>query len=109
MELYVWANLRSCEQYDVVKKSLGEIDVFRIQYRQQRKQVMGLVVKKGLHGKPAEALIEAFCQKHEIKDVAKFTAMTLADLSALHAGAIIGLGITEAQLNKWMGTAKPIE
>ncbi len=108
MELYVWAYLRSCEQYDVVKKSLGEIDVFRIQYRQQRKQVMGLVVKKGLHGKPAEALIEAFCQKHEIKDVAKFTAMTLADLSTLHAGAIIGLGIIEAQLNKWMEDRKTI-
>lgn len=28
-------------------------------------------------------------------------AMTLADLIALHAGAIVGLGITEAQLNKW--------
>lgn len=46
LELYAWAYLRSCEQYGVVKKSLGEIDAFRIQYRQQRKEVMGLVVKK---------------------------------------------------------------
>jgi hypothetical protein len=28
--------------------------------------------------------------------------MTLADLSNLHAGAIIGLGITEAQLEAWL-------
>jgi len=28
--------------------------------------------------------------------------MTLADSSTLHAGAIIGLGITEAQLNAWL-------
>jgi len=102
LELYAWAYLRSCEQYGVVKKSLGEIDAFRIQYRQQRKEVMGLVVKKCLHGKKAEDLIEDFCQQHDIKDAAKFTAMTLADLSTLHAGAIIGLGITEAQLNKWL-------
>lgn len=102
LELYAWAYLRSCEQYGVVKKSLGEIDAFRIQYRQQRKEVMGLVVKKCLHGKKAEDLIEEFCQEHEIKDIAKFTAMTLADLSTLHAGAIIGLGITETQLNKWL-------
>jgi hypothetical protein len=27
---------------------------------------------------------------------------TLADLSTLHAGAIIGLGITEAQLETWL-------
>jgi len=102
LELFSWAYLRSCEQYGVVKKSLGEIDAFRIQYRQQRKEIMGLVVKKGLHGKLAENLIEEFCQHYDIKDVAKFTAMTLADLITLHAGAIIGLGITEAQLNKWM-------
>jgi Fic family protein len=102
LELYAWAYIRSCEQYGVVKKSQGEIDAFRIQYRQQRKEVMGLVVKKGFHGKKAEDLIEDFCQQHDIKDAAKFTAMTLADLSTLHAGAIIGLGITEAQLNKWL-------
>jgi len=94
--------MRSCEQYGVVKKSLGEIDAFRIQHRQQRKDVMGLIVRKGLHGKKAEDLIEDFCRQHDIKDTAKFTAMTLADLSTLHSGAIIGLGITEAQLNKWL-------
>lgn len=102
LELYAWAYLRSCAQYGVAKKSLGEIDAFRIQYRQQRKEVMGLVVKNGLHGKPAEDMIEDFCKKNGINETAKFTAMTLADLSTLHAGAIVGLGITEVQLNKWL-------
>ncbi|NHN37310.1 hypothetical protein G8764_08410 [Pseudomaricurvus alcaniphilus] len=106
LELYAWAYLRSCEQYGVVKKSLGEIDAFRIQYRQQRKEVMGLVVKSGLHGKKAEVTIENFCKKNGIDETAKFTAMTLADLSTLHAGAIIGLGITEAQLEAWL-SSKP--
>lgn len=102
LDLYAWAYLRSCEQYAVTKKSLGEIDAFRIQYRQQRKEIMGLIVKKCVHGKKAENLIEDFCKQHKVNDVAKFTAMTLADLSTLHAGAIIGLGITETQLNKWL-------
>ncbi len=102
LELFSWSYLRSCAQYGVVKKSLGEIDAFRIQYRQQRKEVMGLVVQKNLHGKKAEDFIEHFCQQYTIKDAAKFTAMTLADLSILHAGAMIGLGITEAQLNQWL-------
>ncbi|MEJ2741140.1 MAG: Fic family protein [Gammaproteobacteria bacterium] len=106
LELYTWAYLRSCEQYGVVKKSLGEIDAFRIQYRQQRKEVMGLVVKNGLHADKAEDYIENFCKKNDIDETAKFTAMTLADLSTLHAGAIIGLGITEAQLEAWL-SSKP--
>lgn len=106
LELFAWAYSRSCKQYGVVKKSLGEIDVFRIQYRQQRKVIMGQIVKQGLHGSAAEELIETYCQNQGIADIDKFTAMTLADLSTLHAGAIIGLGITEAQLETWL-SAKP--
>ncbi len=106
LELFAWAYSRSCEQYGVVKKSLGEIDAFRIQYRQQRKAVMGQIVKQSLHGSAAEELIESYCQEQGIEDIDKFTAMTLADLSTLHAGAIIGIGITEAQLEAWL-SSKP--
>lgn len=102
LELFAWAYSRSCKQYGVVKKSLGEIDAFRIQYRLQRKAVMGQVVKHGLHGAQAEAFIENYCREQAINNIDKFTAMTLADLSTLHTGAIIGLGITEAQLNLWL-------
>jgi Fic family protein len=101
-DLFAWAYSRSCKQYGVVKKSLGEIDAFRIQYRQQRKDVMGQVVKQGLHGKQGDEFIENFCHEQKIDDIDKFTAMTLVDLSSLHVGAIIGLGITEAQLNAWL-------
>ena len=102
LELFTWAYSRSCKEYGLVKKSLGEIDAFRIQYRQQKKVVMGQIVKQGLHGDAAEASIENYCREQAIDEVDKFTAMTLADLSTLHAGAIIGLQITEAQLNKWL-------
>ncbi|MAK56602.1 MAG: hypothetical protein CML17_12290 [Pusillimonas sp.] len=102
LELFAWAYSRSCELYGVVRKTLGEIDAFRIQYRQQRKAVMGQIVKHDLHGAAAERYIEEYCGKHRIYNIDKFTAMTLADLSTLHAGAIIGLGITEAQLNTWL-------
>lgn len=105
LELFAWAYSRSCEQYGVVKKSLGEIDAFRIQYRQQRKTIMGKIVKQGLHDSSAENLIEHYCQKQGIEDVDKFTAMALTDLSTLHAGAIIGLGITEAELETWLSSS----
>lgn len=101
LELYQWAYLRSCQQYAVARQSIGEIDTFRIQYRQQRKDVMGEVVRQKLHGQEAEALIASFCAKAEIDNTDKFIAMALADLDALHAGAIIGLGIAEAQLEEW--------
>lgn len=102
LELFAWAYGRSCEQYGVVKKSIGEIDAYRIQTRQQRKSVMGAVVRQGLHGTDAEAVIERYCKEHAIIQVERFSAMALADLSALHAGAIVGLGISEAQLEAWI-------
>jgi len=101
LELFTWAYSRSCKQYGIVRKSLGEIDAFRIKYRQQRKTVMGQIVRQGLHGKEAEEVIETYCRKQKIENVDKFCAMALADLSSLHAGAIVGLGITEQQFMAW--------
>lgn len=102
LELFAWAYSRSCEQYGVVKKSLGEIDAFRIQYRQQKKAIMGRVVQQNLHGAKAEALIEHYCREQGIEAIDKFVAMTLADLATLHAGAIVGLGIKQTQLDVWL-------
>jgi len=104
LELYTWAYARSCQHYTQVKQSLGQVDAFRIQYRHQRKTVMGQIIRQNLHGSAAEKLIEDYCRQHKISNNDKFTAMTLADLSTLHAGAIIGLGITESQLDSWFSS-----
>ena len=101
LDLYCWAYKRSCREYDLAKESVGEIDAFRVMYRQQRKEAMGRVVRDGLHGEEAEALLVDYCRELSIPERDKFVAMTLADLDALHAGAIAGLGITEAQLDQW--------
>lgn len=106
IDLFVWAYLRSCEQYGIVKQSLGEIDTYRIKYRQQRKTIMGEIIRKNLHGNEAVQAIEVYCHEQHITDVSKFVAMTLADLDILHLGAIIGLGITETQLQSWL-SSKP--
>ncbi len=101
VELFCYAYLRSCEQYQAAKTALGEIDAFRVQYRQQRKQVMGQVIKHGLHGKEIEQHIGNYCQENTIEQNDKFIAMALTDLGSLHAGAIIGLGITQQQYEAW--------
>ena len=102
LDLYCWAYVRSCKQYGVVKQSLGDIDAFRIQYRQQRKDIIGHVVRNDLHGEAIQIYIEKYCLDKNIVEKDRFTAMTIADLSGLHAGAIIGLGISETQLNVWL-------
>ncbi len=108
LDLFCWAYVRSCQQYGVVKQPLGDIDVFRIQFRQQRKEVMGRVIREGLHGDAIEKYIENYCADTNIAESDKFKAITLADLNSLHTGAIIGLGISEAQFNAWLD-AKPVK
>jgi len=101
MELFCHAYLRSCEQYQATKESLGEIDAFRVQYRQQRKQVMGQVIHDNLHGKNIEDHIEKYCRENNIEQSDRFTAMVITDLKSLHIGAIIGLGVTAKQFEMW--------
>jgi len=101
VELFCHAYLRSCEQYQATKESLGEIDAFRVQYRQQRKQVMGQVIQDNLHGKNIEDHIEKYCQENTIEQSDRFTAMAITDLESLHIGAIIGLGVTAKQFEMW--------
>lgn len=101
LDLFCWAYSRSCRQYDVVKESIGEVDSFRIKYRKQRKDVMGKIIRLGLHGQAIDSFIADYCDGHSIENIDKFTAITLADLNSLHAGAIVGLGITPKQLEDW--------
>ncbi len=108
LDLFCWAYVRSCQQYGAVKQSIGEIDPFRILYRQQRKDVMGRVVREGLQGDAIEKYIEHYCADSDIAEIDKFKSITLADLSSLHTGAIIGLGISEKQLNEWLD-ARPVK
>tara|TARA_R110002049_G_scaffold308839_2_gene514425 strand:- start:12823 stop:14220 length:1398 start_codon:yes stop_codon:yes gene_type:complete len=100
-EVFSHAYQRSCALYDGVKESIGEVDAYRVQYRQQRKQVMGQVVANNLHGEDVERHILGFCKEQSIEEPDRFTAGALADLSSLHAGAIVGLGITAQQLEVW--------
>lgn len=100
-ELFVYAYKRSCYQYKVAKQSVGEIDAYRVQYRAQRKQVMGQIIAGDLHGKAKEEHIFEYCEQNNIPQPEKFVAMTSADVAALHTGAIVGLGIAESQLMDW--------
>lgn len=101
LELFEWAYKKSCEQYDVVKESLGDIDAYRIKYRAARKEAMGLVIRNDISGAKISAFLSRYCHDQNIEQPDKFIAMTIADLEQLHEGAIIGLGITEAMFKAW--------
>lgn len=101
LELFEWAYLRSCEQYHVVAQSLGEIDVYRVKYRAQRKAAMGHIIRENLNEQAANEYLETYCKANDIPLSEKFINMTLSDLLHLHEGALVGLGVTEAMFQHW--------
>ena len=101
MELFCWAYLQSCDQYSVIQDSLGQVDSFRIQFRNNRREVMGQIIRNGLHNDKARTWVEQYCQKHNIPDQDKFVAMVITDMDSLHEGNIIGLRVTVSELKKW--------
>ncbi|KFX24241.1 Fic family protein [Pectobacterium versatile] len=101
LELFKWAYTRSCEQYDVVKESIGEIDIYRIQHRAARKVAMGSIIRENLNEPLAEQYLKKYCAENDIPSADKFIAMTLSDLAQLHVGSIVGLGITEKMFIEW--------
>jgi Fic family protein len=101
LELFEWAYLRSCEQYDVVTESLGEIDTYRIQHRSDRKIAMGHIIRQKLDDVAVNQYLEQYCRDNNISSEDKFISMTLSDLAQLHEGSIIGLGITEKMFIEW--------
>lgn len=80
-ELYEWAYLCSCQQYQVVKEYLGEINVYRMQHQAHKKMAMGHIIRQKLD---EAATIEY-----------------LSDLAQLHEGSIIGLGIIKSMFIDW--------
>ena len=101
VEVFKWAYLKSCERYDTVRDSLGEVDEFRVRYRRQRKECIGEIIRKNLHGSNIEEFTYKYCQKNQINQQDRFVTMIITQLDMLHSGAIVGMGISESQFEVW--------
>lgn len=101
LEVFVWAYERSSQQYQVVEKSIGAIDAYRIKYRSERKQAIGKIIRDMLVGQDIQRCLELFCVEHSIPNADKFIAIAMVELDKLHSGAIVSLGVTEKMFLAW--------
>ncbi|UGA57346.1 Fic family protein [Vibrio sp. VB16] len=101
LEVFAWAYERSSHQYEVVEKSVGVIDSYRIKFRSERKQVIGQIIREMIVDDEVQTQLEQFCVKHQIKDADKFISIATVELDKLHSGAIVSLGVTEKMFIAW--------
>ena len=62
---------------------------------------MGQVIRECIQGKEIENHIRIYCHKQSIPDSEKFVSIILTELSLLHEGAIIGLGVSVDEFISW--------
>lgn len=101
LEVFEWAYERSSAQYEMVEKSLGRIDPHRVIYRNQRKMIIGQIIRDMVVGDDIAVRLEQFCEENKIEEVDKFVAVALVELDRLHTGAIMSLGVTEGMFLRW--------
>jgi hypothetical protein len=101
LELFQWAYTKSCEQYDVVKDSLGEIDSYRVQHRLARKEIIANIIRGGITGSEIELSITRYCEENNINLSDKFIGIVMYELETLHSGVLVSLGITESVFDTW--------
>lgn len=101
LEVFAWAYERSSHQYEVVEKSVGVIDSYRIKYRSERKQAIGQIIREMVVGDEVQTKLEQFCVENKIKDADRFISIASVELDKLHSGAIVALGVTENIFTAW--------
>ncbi len=77
------------------------IDGYRIKYRSARKAAMGHIIRECITGSDIELVVIDCGTNNSIDSIDKFVEMTIQDLKIIHAGSIVGLGITEAEFELW--------
>lgn len=106
LEVFMWAYERSSQQYTVVEKSMGKIDAYRIKYRAKRKEVIGRIIRDMVVGANIAIILEQFCLENKIENPDKFISIVTVELSKLHSGAILTLGVTESTFIDWQAKYK---
>lgn len=101
-DIYCNSYLRTCEQYQVLTISLG-VDELRVRYRQQRREIVAHIIRHQLIAKQQSQYIKsALTQLIPENDRAAVKKIILEDLTEINSARIVGMGISNVELQQWL-------
>ena len=100
-DVFISAYERSCNQYRVVRESLGEPDPIRLRYRIELGEVIRAVVRAG--EPPVLAALRKWASVNQIPagDREPFADTALELLLALHEGSSLRYGLRPTEFENW--------
>ncbi len=104
-DVFIWAYERSCARYSAVHQSLGEPDIFRLQYRVVVAETVAEIVLGGMDKKAATTFIRQQAAKDiSLKEQTRFIDVVETEAMSLHEGNIARYRIRPSQYQKWQET-----
>lgn len=103
-DVFVWAYERSCQQYKVMRESMGEPDPIRLRYRGELAEVVREVVLS--RAAPQELELRRWAAAKgsvDPRDQEAFARVAMTLLTELHEGGIARYGIRPSEFRGWRG------
>lgn len=101
-DLFLWSYQRASQHYTNQIESFGEINVLRLEYRQERRKLISEIINSNLFindvGKVFQELKGLNVKEEHVK---VFLEHVKEDLQSLHEGNLIGLNVSLSQFSKW--------
>lgn len=106
-DVFVWAYERSCALYSTTRKSLGEPDPFRMQYRNEIKQIIRAVVLNCMNKPQSIDLIHKQGSHLAPKeDQSRLIETIEREILSLHEGNIARYHLRPSEYEQWKKTWK---
>lgn len=101
-DMYVWAYERSARRYAAIRQSIGEPDLFRLQYREELKGIVAQVVRDRLtKSEASKAIAEFATQNLSREDAPRFLDTAEAELVGLHEGNFARYRVRPSEYYSW--------
>jgi fido (protein-threonine AMPylation protein) len=101
-DVYLWAYQRSCERYQVIRRSLGEPDPFRLRYRAPLREAVGQVVRSSRSVPELRAHVAASMAMVPAEDRIRFQAVVSQELRNLNEGTYARYGLRPSEFEAWV-------
>ncbi|HWU86921.1 MAG TPA: Fic family protein [Kofleriaceae bacterium] len=101
-DVFLWAYERSCQRYTVVRNALPEPDPLRLRNREQLIAIVNAIVRDDLLIEEA-AIRRLATPITTPDDLEQVIAMAIAELHALHEGALARFRLRLSEFRRWRG------
>jgi hypothetical protein len=100
-DVFVFAYERSAAKYRAVRESLGEPDLFRLNYRTQLKEAVGALVRGAMTPTAGKRWLSRYLSGLPEEARVRFATVVESELQSLHDGNVARYRVTPSEFACW--------